>query len=406
MSLPDAVRNRHRPDYSLSVLVIILVGIGMIVLYSTGSVINYNITGGASDKNGFFQTQMLSFALGIIGWFLASRFHYQRWRKYAPWLFYISIVLMLLVVTPWFSLRVNGATRWLKLGIFSFQPVELFKLSVVLYLSAWLEKNRQNLNRFTTGLVPYILLLGLIAGLIVVIQKDLGSAIVVIGIAMSIYFVSGVPVWLYGTSLGVLGAALAASVALFPYRLARVLSFFNHNQDTSGAAYHINQALIALGSGGLIGRGLGNSYQVYGYLPEATNDSIFALIGEQFGFIGTFTLMLLFSIVVYRGYKISRHSPDSFGRSVAIGITVWIGLQAAINVAAMLNLVPLTGIPLPFISYGGTSLLFSLIAMGILQNISRYTTYEVNYANYRGRRGDRRTYHADPSNSRRVKRPA
>lgn len=397
-----SVRSVHRPDYILSVVVIVLVVVGMIMLYSTGSIINYNLTGGVSDKNSFFQTQLLSFVLGVIGWYAASKINYQYWRKVAPYLFYVSIVLMLLVITPWFALKVNGATRWLKLGVFSFQPVEFFKLAVVLYLSSWLEKNRESINKFGSGFIPFILMLTVIIVLIVFLQKDLGSAAVVIGIAMTIYFASGVPISLFGLSLLSLIGGLVAAVVLFPYRMQRLVSFFNHSTDSAGSTYHINQALIALGSGGIIGRGLGNSYQVYGYLPQATNDSIFAIIGEQFGFLGTSTLVALFSIVIYRGYRISRHAPDSFARSVALGITVWIGLQAIINIAAMLNLVPLTGIPLPFISYGGTSLFFTLIAMGILQNISRFTTNEVSYALDGSRRGDRRTYSTDNSGARKV----
>jgi len=400
----QSVRAKHRPDYLLSVIVIVLVGVGMIMLYSTGSIISYNLTGGATDKNTLFQTQSFSLILGLIGWFLASRINYRKWQKISPYLFYASVILMLLVVTPWFSLKINGATRWLKLGIFSFQPVELFKLASILYLASWLEKNRSNLNRMLTGLIPFLLLLGLTAGLIIFIQKDLGSALVVIGIIMSIYFASGVSMSMVGLSVGSLVAGLVGSILVFPYRVQRLTAFFNTSQNASGAGYHINQALIALGSGGLIGRGLGNSYQIYGYLPEATNDSIFAIIGEQFGFLGTFTLVSLFSIVIYRGYKISRYAADSFGRSVAFGITVWIGLQALINIGAMLNLIPLTGITLPFISYGGTSLLFSLIAMGILQNISRYTTREVNHATDSSRRGDRRTYYTNSRDARSVAR--
>lgn len=394
---------RHRPDYMITVLVILLVGLSMIMLYSTGSIANYNISGGTSYHNNFFQSQLISLVLGLLGWWLVSKINYKFWQKAAPYIFYVSIILMVLVLLPSLALKVNGATRWLRLGIFSFQPVEFFKLALVLFLASWFEKNRNHATKFFTGLVPFILIIGLISVLIILLQKDMGSAVVVIAMAMSIYFVSTGPIWLYGLSLVSLLTGLAAAIYLFPYRLARLTSFLNYSSDTTGASYHINQALVTLGSGRLFGRGLGNSLQAYGYLPQATNDSIFAIIGEEFGFVGTMTVLVLFSALLYRSFKICRLSPDNFARLVAVGITSWVGFQTLINIAAMLNLVPLTGITLPFVSYGGTSLIFLLVAMGILQNISRYTSREVHYESSRLGRGNRRPYITDLSGGRKIK---
>lgn len=373
------------------------------MIYSTGSIVSFNITGGATDRNTFFYTQLVSFLLGLAAWYAASKINYHRWQKLAPWIFYGSLVLMFLVLIPQFSLATKGATRWIKLWFFSFQPVEFFKLGVVLYLASWIEKNRADLGRLSTGLVPFLIIIGLISVLVMVIQKDMGSAMVLVGACLSMFFISGVPLWIFGASMAALAAGVVGMVALFPYRLSRVLTFINHKEDASGTGYHINQALIALGSGGIFGKGLGKTLQAYGYLPESTNDSIFAIVGEEFGFWGSMLVIILFSGLVYRGLRVSRFAPDGFGRSVAIGITTWIGLQALINVAAMINLIPLTGIPLPFISYGGTSLLALLGAVGILQNISKYTYKEAIHESSSFGRRDRRPYSTNPGDARRVK---
>ena len=382
---------------------ITLIAIGLIMIYSTGSIVSFNVTGGATDKNTFFYTQLLSFCLGLVAWYVVSKIDYHKWRKFAPWIFYGSLIVMFLVLIPQLSLATKGATRWIKFGFLSFQPVEFFKLGLVLYLASWIEKNRDNLGKLTTGLIPFLIIIGLISILVMVIQKDMGSAVVLVGSALAIFFVSGVPLWLFGAGVASLAGGAALMVLMFPYRLARVLTFFNHKEDASGSGYHINQALIALGSGGILGKGLGKTLQAYGYLPESTNDSIFAIIGEEFGFWGSMLVIMLFGGLVYRGLRISRHAPDGFGRSVAIGITTWIGLQALINVAAMLNLIPLTGIPLPFISYGGTSLLALLLAVGILQNISKYTYKEAIHESSSLGRRNRRSYSANPGDARRVK---
>lgn len=393
----------HRPDYLITIFVITLIAIGLIMIYSTGSIVSFNVTGGTTDKNTYFYMQVFSLCLGLTTWFLASKVDYHHWRKLAPWLFYGSIILMFLVLIPQFSIGTKGATRWVKIGFISFQPVEFFKLGVILFLSSWIEKNREGLNRISTGLIPFMIILALISALVMIMQKDMGSAMVLVGSCLAIFLVSGVPLWLFGVSLASLVAGAVLIIAMFPYRLARVLTFINHKEDMSGTGYHINQALIALGSGGILGKGLGKTLQAYGYLPESTNDSIFAIIGEEFGFLGSATVIMLFSGLVYRGLRISRYAPDGFGRSVAIGITTWIGIQAFINIAAMLNLIPLTGVPLPFISYGGTSLLALLGAVGILQNISKYTYKEAIHESSSIRRGDRRSYRPNPSDARRVK---
>jgi cell division protein FtsW len=393
----------HQPDYLLTVIVMALVAIGMIMLYATGSIVKLSITGGINGKNTFFTTQLISFILGIVVWYIVSKIRYDFWRKYSLYLFLGSFFLMLLVLVPGLAPPTNGASRWLRLGGLSVQPVEFFKLGLILYLATWLEKNKGSLGSFMSGLMPFLLILGSSAFLAVFVQRDMGSGMVLFTAGMSVLFMSSMPLWLYGSAFGVFAAGGALMIMTQPYRLARVMTFFNHKEDVSASGYHINQALIALGSGGILGKGLGNGLQSYGYLPESTNDSIFAILGEQFGLWGTSIVVGLFALLVYRGLSIVRRAPDDFSRLVAVGITAWFGFQAIINIAAMLNLIPLTGIPLPFISYGGTSMLASLVAIGILQNISKYTVKEATDAHrgVGGRNGG--AYFADSSSPRRVK---
>ncbi len=392
----------HKPDYLLTVIVMALVAVGLIMLYATGSIVKLSITGGVNDKNTYFTTQLLSFGLGLIVWYIVAKIRYDFWRRYSFILFIASFVLMLFVLIPGLATSTNGATRWLRVGSLSLQPVEFFKLGLILYLATWLEKHKDKLKSFRSGLVPFLLILGASCFLAVFIQKDMGSAMVLLGAGMSVLLLSSMPLWLYGGAFGMFFAGGVAMIMVQPYRLARVMTFFNHKEDISASGYHINQALIALGSGGILGKGLGKGLQSYGYLPESTNDSIFAILGEQFGFWGTTIVIGLFTALVYRGLAIVRRAPDDFSRLTAVGITAWFGLQALINIAAMLNLIPLTGIPLPFISYGGTSMLASLIGVGILQNISKYTTKEATdaYSGIGRRVGG--AYRADSGSSRRV----
>ncbi len=390
-------RPYHRPDYFLGLMVLALIAVGMIVIYSTGSIANFNITGGTSDRNSFFYSQLGNLAIGLAGWFFASRIKYDTWKVWAPWMLGISLFLMLLVLVPGLSTHVNGASRWVRLGFLSFQPAEFLKLSLVLWLATWLDANRTKLRSIKQGLLPVMLVLTITAILSIVIQRDMGTGLVLLGAGLAVFFVSDAPIWIFGIGMGGFLAGAGLLVALFPYRLARLASFFNHTDDVTGADYHINQALIAMGSGGILGRGLGNSLQSYGYLPESTNDSIFAIVGEQFGLWGTLLVVGLFSSLAWRGLRICRQAPDRLSRMIATGIITWLTIQALINMMAMLSLIPLTGIPLPFISYGGTSLIASLVAVGILQNISRYTEREAANEDRSIRRRNRRTSDASAS---------
>lgn len=391
----------HRPDYLLGILVLVLIAIGLVMIYSTGWITVLKQTGGSSDRNGFFYTQLVSFGLGIAGWFVASRVRYTFWQKYASVIFYVSLALMFLVLVPGIAVKTNGATRWVHIGPINFQPVEFFKLGIVLFFAAWIEKNRDRINKPIEGLLPLLIILFVAMGFVVVLQKDMGSALVIAAAILSMYFVSGVSIWMFGAAVSTLVLGGTVLIATSQYRLARYLTFLNHSDDPTGAGYHINQALIALGSGGLLGKGLGKSLQAYGYLPEATNDSIFAIIGEEFGFLGCSIIIGIIILVLWRGFRIIQNAPDNYAKLVATGITAWIGFQAFLNISAMLGVIPLTGITLPFISYGGTSMLALLISIGILQNISRYTKGDELDENRGLRRRDSRAHNTSTSSDRR-----
>lgn len=392
---------KHRPDYLITILVLILVGIGLMLIYSTGWISVLKQTSGLSDNNSFFYGQLTSFFIAIAGWYIASKIDYHYWQKYASWLFWGSAILMFLVLIPGLAVNSGGASRWVKIGFINFQPVEFFKLGVVVFMAAWLSKNKKNLNKPLEGLLPFMIIIGLIILLVVIIQRDLGSAMSILLTTLVMFFVAGVPWWSIAVATGTLLGGSILLILIAPYRLARLMTFLSRaSNDTSGSAYHVNQALIAIGSGGIVGRGLGKSLQAYGYLPEATNDSIFAIIGEEFGLIGTVGVVAAFSVLVWRGIQISRKAPDDFGKLAALGISCWIGFQSIINISAMLNLIPLTGVTLPFVSYGGTSLLALFVSIGILQNVSKYTHKEVYDEDLSGRRRDSRSHIAGTSRNR------
>jgi cell division protein FtsW len=301
----------------------------------------------------------------------------------------------------------HGATRWLQLGPVSVQPAEILKIALVLYLAVWFEKRKDDVRSWWDGVVPFSIMVGAACFVIVVLQRDMGTMMVLALAALGMFYAAGMKLRHLGVLLAGGLAAGVAAIALFPHRIERMATFMNPRCDDPkfalDSSLHICQALLGVGSGGLFGLGLGHSIQVYGYLPEAANDSIFSIIAEEFGMVGSLVIIGLFGVLVYRGLKVAKAAPDAFGRLAATGISLWLLFQAVINIGAMLSLVPLTGIPLPFISYGGTSLVVSLFAAGILLNISKYTVREVSDANSRERRGDSRTHFANTGNQRRVK---
>ncbi len=313
----------------------------------------------------YLQEQTKWLVLGLIIFVIFSFIDYRVWKKIAFPVMIGTIVLLCIVLIPGVGIKALGAKRWINLGFFVLQPAEFTKLALIMYLSAWLTGAKKQ------KLFSFLLLLGVFVGLIM-LEPDLGTAMIITLTSLAMFFYSGAPLQLFLLIFPIVGVVATALAVFSPYRFRRLLTFFNPESDPLGASYHIRQAIIAIGSGGLFGLGLGQSRQKYEYLPEANTDSIFAIIAEELGFIGSVALISIYLFILWRGFRIARRIEDPFGRNLALGITTWIGIQMLINVSAMVALIPLTGVPLPFISYGGSSLIIILAACGILANISRF----------------------------------
>ncbi|MFA6215892.1 MAG: putative peptidoglycan glycosyltransferase FtsW [Patescibacteria group bacterium] len=360
-----------KPDYFLLGIFGLITVFGLIMLSSASAVESYRNFG--STYYLFWHQVVSGFIPGVAFFFVFAAIPYRRLEKYTVWFFIISLILLLLVFLPGIgSNNGSSAKSWINVfGLFSFQPAEIVKLFLILGLAGWFSYRGRELNNdFWNGLVPFAVILGLIS-LLVVMQPDLGTLIIIVSISLAVYFTAGARfthiLWLI---LGGL-AAFGILVIQAPYRAARLLTFLNPKIDPQGIGYHINQAFLAIGSGGFFGLGFGQSRQKFAYLPEVMGDSIFAIIAEELGFIFAVALIGLFILLAWRGLKLAQAVSDDYARFVIIGITSWFVLQAFFNIAAMIGLMPLTGIPLPFVSYGGTALAASLAAVGILANISR-----------------------------------
>ncbi len=362
------MKSNQKPDQILTVTTFALVVFGLIMISSAGVFISKQRFG---DEYYFFKHQLFyGVAPGLVLMFLAQKINYHFWRKIAFFLFAANIFFLLLVFIPGLGLKFQGASRWIKMGPFSFQPTEMLKLTLILYLAAWLESKKDLKSDLFEGLVPFLAILGVV-GFLVIKQPDMGTLGIIVLIAMSVYFLSGVKTAHIASMVGVGILGFLALIKFESYRMNRLMVFLHPELDPQGIGYQINQALLAIGSGGFWGLGLGHSRQKFNYLPEPVGDSIFAIICEEIGLIGAAALIIMFVVFAMRGLKIARHAPDMFGKLVAVGITSWIIFQALINVSAISGLIPLTGVTLPFVSYGGTSLVFSLVGVGILLNISK-----------------------------------
>ncbi|MBI2439413.1 MAG: putative lipid II flippase FtsW [Candidatus Moranbacteria bacterium] len=345
-----------------------LLSIGLMMIASAGVVYGQVRFG---DGYYFFKQQLLGLGVGVIFLYIFQRIDYRAWQRFVVPIFFVALGLLVLVFIPGIGTTVYGAARWVEIGPVSFQPSEVMKLSIILYLAAWLSmKGRRKTADFFEGLVPFLVILSVV-GFLIIKQPDTGTLGLIFLISLSIFYASGASVkHIFGLFLAGL-AFLMLLIKMAPYRMQRFLVYINPDHDPQGSGYQMMQALLAIGSGGLFGEGLGQSRQKFNYLPEPVTDSIFAVLGEEFGFVGAVVVILLFLFIAWRGLLIASRVPDGFGRLVAVGIISWIVFQAFINMAAISGLIPLTGIPLPFISYGGTSLAVLLAAVGILLNISK-----------------------------------
>jgi cell division protein FtsW len=352
------IKKNRRINIFLILLTLSLVGFGLVMIYNASSFEAYQVFG---DKFYYVKNQIVWALLGLIVMLGLSRFSYRNFQHLTLPLLLINAVLLLIVLIPGIGIKILGARRWLNLGTFSFQPSELLKVTLTIYLADWFSQKRPAGPIF---LIVFFLLA------LIVLQPDMGTALAILGMVVCVYFISGAPlkkILFFGLIVLLLAAMLIFSSS---YRRNRIATFIDPSHDPLGKSYHVRQILIALGSGGLLGMGLGQSRQKYQYLPESTTDSIFAVIAEETGFLGGLILIAAFLFFCYLGFKVARRSANRFGLLLASGLTSWIGVQALINFGAMVSLLPLTGIPLPFVSYGGSSLLAAMASVGIIINIS------------------------------------
>lgn len=357
-------------DSKIFWLTIVLLLAGLVLLFSASTVVSVERYG---HNYYFVLRQALFVGIGIVGMLLMSRINYLFLKRYALIILALSIVTLLIVLIPGIGFKAGDAQRWISLGPFLFQPSEFAKLALIFYVASWFDSKEEVIKSFFHGVLPALAVTTLIFGLIL-LQPDFGSATAVVLIALSIFFSTGVRLT-HLASIFIMGLGASwLAVTLAPYRLARIKAFLDPGADPLGIGYHINQALLAIGSGGLWGFGYGNSRQKHFFLPEPIGDSVFAISAEELGFVRIVSLLVLFLLFAIWGYRIANRAPDNFGKLVATGITTWVVLQAIFNIGAMVGLLPLTGIPLPFISYGGSSVIAVLLGVGVLLNISRNTS--------------------------------
>lgn len=356
------------PDYLFIASVFILTVFGLMALASASSDLGQKKFG---DSYYYLKHQALyGLSLGLFGFFLASKISYKRLEKPAFWFLIASIIFLLLVFTP-LGFKAGGADRWVKFGPLTVQPAEIVKVTFLVYLAAWLSRRPERSRSFKEGLIPFLIVSGLIAVLLLV-QPSTATVVLIVFSSFGVYFLSGARLshLIAAAFLGIL--ALTLVVYFSPYRLKRVQAFLNPQANEKGQAFHLNQALIAIGSGGLWGVGYGKSLTKYSYLPEPIGDSIFAVIAEEFGFAGSAGLIAFYFFFLYRIFRIAWKSSDNFAKLLSVGFGTIIGSQVFVNIAAISGVLPLTGVPLPFVSYGGTALAVSLTMMGITANISKY----------------------------------
>lgn len=368
------MEEKTKIDGVFLLLVIALTIFGLFMLTSVSGPISYNKFG---DSYYYIKHQLtLGLLPGMIGFLFGALIPYRLWRAYAFPMLLLSIALLSMVFIPGIGADFGTfAKSWVHIGSVSFQPVELVKLTFLFYLAAWLEKSGEDVKHLEGGLVPFLIILGIIGSLII-LQPDLGSLMIISAMSVAVYFVAGGPIkHLLGLG-GMAGFFFFLAVKMSPYRMDRFMTFLHPELDPQGIGYQINQALLAIGSGGLFGRGYGHSLQKFQYLPEVIGDSFFAVMAEELGFLFTLGFLFLFIAFLFRGFRVAEASQDAFGRYLATGIMVWLGIQAFVNIGAIIGLLPLTGVTLPFFSYGGSSLAVTLLACGVVLNISKSASYE------------------------------
>lgn len=360
--------SRKSPDLLMIIVTLTLLGIGVVMVYSASAVLSQQRF---DDSLYFAKRQLLWALLGIGLMFFMMNFDYQRLRQWSRPIMMITFFLLILVLTPVGVVR-NGSQAWLGIGTLGIQPSELAKLGLIIFFADYLERNRERITEFRRGLLPPLAIALAAVGLIM-LEPDLGQSTVLMGTVILIVFAAGARIAHLAGLASLAIPAFAVLVAIAPYRLKRIFAFMDPWKYELDAGYQIIQSLYALGPGGLMGLGLGRSRQKFLYLPEPQTDFIFCIVGEELGFIGGATILLLFLLLLWRGIRTAILAPDTFGSLLAVGITGMIAIQVIINIGVVTGSMPVTGITLPFISYGGSSLMLILTGVGILLNISRHT---------------------------------
>ena len=373
------VRSSGQPDYIFIFIVVCLILLGGLILVSVSLPISQEKFGSSF----YYLNHQIIFGLlpGLILAFSAFKIKLVSFKKWAPIFLLINLIFLGMVFLPHLGISFRGSARWINLGPISFQPSEFLKLSFILYLSSWLASRTEKKFTPTTKKLAWwfsqtffaFLAIMVITGTFLIFQPDISTLLVIILVATLMYFLAKTPLWHSILLIFMIILAFLVLIKIAPYRFNRILVFLNPELDPMGIGYQIKQALIAIGSGGIFGSGLGLSLQKFGFLPHSISDSIFAIFAEETGFLGSLVLVLLYLVFFWRGLKIGKQSADKFSKFCALGITFWITLQAFVNIGSMIRILPLTGIPLPFISYGGSALISELIGVGILLNISKQT---------------------------------
>jgi cell division protein FtsW len=397
---------RHRPDYNLLIIAVILLAVGLITIYA----ISPGLTQSGNVSSSYYVVkQLIAISLGVVGFAIAAYLPIEFWQKYIKQLIGLSLIAALAVRV--LGQRVNGAFRWIQIGGISFQAVELIKFTLLIWLAYFLAQQIKNgkLKDFNSTLKPIVIALFAIGIVVAGLQSDLGSTGVMVVMMAVMCFIAGLPFKRIAIIGGIIIIGLILAVSSSTYRRDRLFTFLHPTQNcqTTGTGYQACQAVIAVGSGGLFGKGLARSVQDYGYLPESDNDSIFAVYAEQFGFVGVTILLCLFLALFKRIKDIMEKAPDNYTRLIVAGVLAWLATQALINIGAMVGLLPLKGITLPLISYGGTSIVFVMVIIGLIFNISHYTKARITedeesqrgskYEDIAMRRRNGRPYYARPS---------
>ena len=375
-----AVERKHllaakggRMDVPFLLLTLLLTAIGLVMLFSASFPSAYYETGNPAY---YFKRQAIFAALGLSAMFVVAKVNYQRWRGAARLLLGFSVFLLILVIIPHVGITNNGATRWLGIeNVFTFQPSEIAKLAVIVYFADSISKKREKMLQWREGILPYAIILGVIS-ILMLLEPHLSGTILIVGTGAVMMAVGGMQGWLIGAGIGGVAAVAVLFVKLvesgvISYGASRIAMWHDPWLDMSDDGYQMVQSLIAIGSGGLLGLGLGKGRQKFMYLPEEHNDFIFAVVCEELGLIGACVIMLIFAMLLLRGFWIALHARDRFGTLLVVGVMTHLCLQVFLNIAVVSGLVPATGISLPFFSYGGTALALQLVEMGIVLSVSR-----------------------------------